>query len=363
MSANSAIEWTDATWNPVVGCDKVSPGCAHCYAKQLHDKRHKAHQAGKAVPAQYARPFEVVQLMPDRLDDPIGWRSPRRVFVNSVSDLFHDDVPFDFIDRVFATMGVAHWHTFQVLTKRPARMAEYFAETYQVPASPAGRVHGVDIPATPARIEDRWARINAACDDITIHRRRLPERCWTEDGNLVGRPAWPRRPFPNVWIGVSVENRKHGLPRVEDLRRTPAAVRFLSVEPLLENLGTLDLTGIHWVIVGGESGPGARPCRPAWVRSVVEQCRAAGVAAFVKQLGENIVDRNDQFGGWEPHHWPETLDSLKVEHDIHGFREDHQGADCRVRLLDRKGGDPAEWPADLRVREFPSTTPTTEATR
>lgn len=307
--SDTAIEWTDKTWNPVVGCTKVSAGCKNCYAKQLHDQRHKAHREGKRVPDQYAKPFEQVQLMPDRLTDPLSWRKPCRVFVNSVSDLFHEDVPDGFIDRVFAVMGVAHWHTFQVLTKRPERMPHYFAETFQEPATPAGFVCGLDIPATPARTEDRWSRINAACDDIPTG--AIKERCWAPDGDLIGRPAWPRKPFPNVWLGVSVENQAAADERVPHLLATPAAVRFLSCEPLL---GPVDLSKwlkcewyageekaantippstyhparlrprVDWVIVGCESGPRRRPMDEAWAASLVDQCRAADVACFVKQL-------------------------------------------------------------------------------
>lgn len=383
--ADTSIEWTDKTWNPVVGCTKVSPGCKNCYAKTLHDLRHKAKLAGKPMPAQYAHPFEVVQLMPDRLTDPLSWRKPQRVFVNSVSDLFHNDVPFDFIDRVFAVMVIAHWHTFQVLTKRPDRMAAYFAETYQVPARPAGFVCGIDVPATPARTEDRWARINFACDDIMINSRRIPERCWTEDGSLIGRPAWPRRPLPNVWLGVSVENQAAADERIPHLLRTPAAVRFISCEPLLGpvNLGpwlgpwTCDKHDgksgpgsycgsicrdyapygksrgpVDWVIVGGESGPDSRHCRTEWVRSIVEQCKAASVACFVKQLGANVTTRLPDFEDWPNH----ASGTGPVQFSGDGFGNYH------VRgLRDKKGGDIAEWPADLRVREFPAVT--TEETR
>jgi protein gp37 len=219
MSDGSAIEWTDATWNPVRGCVKVSPGCKHCYAQTFAER-------WRGIPDHpYGQGFDL-RLVPEKLEDPLRWRKSRRVFVNSMSDLFQDGVPVDFIARVFATMARAGWHTYQLLTKRAERMRE-----------------------------------------------------------VVNRLPSPLIDLPHVWLGVSVENRKHGLPRIDDLRHTRAAVRFLSVEPLLEDLGPFDLTGIHWVIVGGESGPGARPMQPEWVRSIRRQCREQRVPFFFKQWG------------------------------------------------------------------------------
>lgn len=219
MSDASSIEWTDATWNPVRGCRKVSAGCKHCYAETFAER-------WRGIPGHpYEQGFDL-RLVPEKLDEPLRWRRSRRVFVNSMSDLFQDEIPDDFILSVFETMRQAHWHSFQLLTKRAERMRA-----------------------------------------------------------IVSRLPAPLRMLPNVWLGVSVENRKHGLPRVDQLRRTPAAVRFLSVEPLIEELGRLDLEGLHWVIVGGESGPGARPMDPAWARSVRDQCLAARVPFFFKQWG------------------------------------------------------------------------------
>ncbi len=212
------IEWTDETWNPVTGCVKVSPGCKHCYAERFAERFRGT--AGHP----YSNGFDPT-LRPERLEQPLRWRSPRMVFVNSMSDLFGDFVPDDFIDSVFDVMRRTPQHTYQVLTKRAARMRW-------------------------------WAR-----------RSR-----WLEGAS-------------NIWLGVSVENREFGLPRVEALRRTRAAVRFLSIEPLLEALPTLDLSGIDWVIVGGESGPGARPLDPRWVRDIRDRCRGAGVPFFFKQWG------------------------------------------------------------------------------
>jgi protein gp37 len=219
MSDRTRIEWTDATWNPVRGCTKISPGCAHCYAATFAERF-------RGVPGHpYEQGFDL-RLVPEKLADPFLWPAPRRVFVNSMSDLFHADVPEEYVVRVGRVMQAANWHTYQVLTKRADRMAELL---------------------------------------------RGPLRFAAE--------------LPNVWWGVSVENRKHGLPRVDLLRSAPAAVRFLSVEPLLEDLGDIDLTGIDWVIAGGESGPGARKLEAAWVRSLRDRCAEAGTKFFFKQWG------------------------------------------------------------------------------
>lgn len=219
MSDHSRIEWTDATWNPVRGCTKISPGCAHCYAATFAERF-------RGVPDHpYEQGFDL-RLVREKLADPLRWRKPRRIFVNSMSDLFHEGVPDDYIRDVADLMAAADWHTFQVLTKRAERM------------------------------------------------RQLLE------GKLL-----PFVDLGHIWWGVSVENCKHGLPRIEHLRAAPAAMRFLSVEPLLEDLGPLNLAGIRWVIVGGESGPGARPMEKAWVRRIRDQCRSAKVPFFFKQWG------------------------------------------------------------------------------
>jgi protein gp37 len=318
MSDKSAIEWTDATWNPTRGCTKISPGCARCYAETFAERFRGV--AGNP----YERGFDP-RLVPEKLHEPLKWRKPRRIFVNSMSDLFHEDFPDEYIDQVFAVMGVAHWHTFQVLTKRADRMAAYFAETWQVPAQPAARAYDIDILERPAHVENRWDRINRACDDIPSE--VLGDHCWDGEDSLIGRPAWPRAPYPNVWLGVSVENQKYADARIPHLLKTPAAVRFLSCEPLI---GPVDLTQfltdepsftintlarfyrtpdgkasefnsdgdgktydrvvknplpLHWVIVGGESGHGARPMHPDWARSIRDQCQAAGVPMLFKQWG------------------------------------------------------------------------------
>ena len=220
MTTISRIEWTEQTWNPVVGCTKLSAGCKNCYAetmaKRLQAMRTRGYESG----------FEL-RVLPERLDDPLNRKKPTVYFVNSMSDLFHDRVPEDYIDRVFDVIARTPHHTYQILTKRASRLAKYFKT------------------------------------------RSAPR---------------------NAWLGVSVENRKHGVPRIDHLRKTPAHIRFLSVEPLLEDVGRLDLTDIHWVIVGGESGSKARPMKKEWADSVRRQCEAQRVAFFFKQWGGWGVD-------------------------------------------------------------------------
>lgn len=240
----SSIEWTDATWNPVRGCTKVSPGCKHCYAETFAER----FRGVSGHP--YEQGFDP-RFVPDQLDAPLRWRKPRRVFVNSMSDLFHEAFTNEQIAAVYGVMAACQRHTFQILTKRASRRAQWFA--WYEGSSGAG--------ASP------YAANLEACDRI---------------GHAIGQGTnvWP---LPNVWEGVSVEDRKYGIPRIDALRDTPAAVRFLSCEPLLEDLGALDLSGIDWVIAGAESGNGARPMNEDWVRSLRDQCAAAGVRFFYKQ--------------------------------------------------------------------------------
>lgn len=229
----------------------------------------------------------------ESLTDPLTWTKTRRIFVNSMSDLFHESLPFEFIDRVFASMGIAHRHTFQILTKRADRMAEYFDED----------------------MEDLWQRWGVAAGDLLDgdwiwnegkkHRHRIErfmavamQECLDDEPEFTTEERdRPLSPMGNVWLGVSVENEKQKA-RIEHLRNTPSAVRFLSIEPLLEDVGRLNLTGIHWVIVGGESGPNARPMHPDWARSIRDQCQAAGVPFHFKQFGEYLCDNiPDDFTG------------------------------------------------------------------
>lgn len=255
MSGNSSIEWTDATWNPVTGCTKVSPGCNNCYAERFAER-------WRGIPGHpFERGFDIV-LRPERLQDPLRWKKPRRVFVNSMSDLFHKDVPDEFIAQVFVTMAFASRHTFQVLTKRPERMRRLvrdFADGRQLG-------HALSLP-------------------VTIQGDRIVARA-----ELAGPPAVTHRvsrswPPTNVWLGTSVESADYAW-RADMLRETPAAVRFLSLEPLLGHIPAGVLRDIDWVIVGGESGPHARPMHPRWVHSIRDACIAHRIPFFFKQYGE-----------------------------------------------------------------------------
>jgi protein gp37 len=219
MAAESSIEWTDATWNPVRGCTKISPGCVHCYAETFAER----FRGVKGHP--YEQGFDL-RLVPEKLCEPLRWRKPKMIFVNSMSDLFHENVPEDYIVVVAKVMLAANWHTYQVLTKRSERLLQLLNSTLSFAAKES-----------------------------------------------------------HIWWGVSVENRKHGLARLRDLQAAEASTRFLSVEPLLEDLGSLDLTRIDWVIVGGESGPGARTMKTEWVTSIRDQCQKAEIAFFFKQWG------------------------------------------------------------------------------
>lgn len=267
------IEWTDRSdWNAVRGCSRVSPGCVNCYAEGIAGRfcgpGEPFEGFAKRVPTERGsvkRWTGKVALVEERVDLPLRWKKPAMIFANSMFDMFHEQLLWSDIDRLFDVMQRCPQHTFQVLTKRDAIMRDWAL----------GRVG---------------------------------------DGGVL--PS-------NVWLGVSVEDRAR-VGRIDNLRDTPAAVRFLSVEPLLEDLGQLDLTGIDWVIVGGESGPGARPFYVSWAYSIIAQCEAAGVACFVKQVGP----------------------SLRVRHD-------KTGNTYVQAMMDRKGGDPDEWPAELRVRQFP----------
>jgi protein gp37 len=260
-STSTAIEWTDATWNPVTGCSKVSEGCRNCYAAALAPRLAAMGKEGYTdLPWTKPNAPQNVFTHPARLDAPLRWSKPRRIFVNSMSDLFHELVPFDFVDRVFAVMALAPRHTFQVLTKRPERMAEYFD-----PENPPERELAI-VDAARALAADKGApRLGEGVAE------RLQDR-----GLIL--------PLPNAWLGTSVEDGRV-LGRVDHLRRSPAVVRFLSCEPLIGPLDGLDLEGVHWVIVGGESGPNHRPIEAEWVRGIRENTVEAGAAFFFKQWG------------------------------------------------------------------------------
>jgi len=288
MADHSAIEWTDATWNPTTGCTKISPECAHCYIERTPPFRTKGRKFVKGhIP---------LELHRERLATPHGWKNPRMVFVDSLSDLFHEDIPFEFIADVFTTMAQTTQHTYQVLTKRPERLLAFYRWNYQL-----GRPGGM----RPADAKRDW----------------------------LG--SWP-----NVWFGVSAGNKRMWRQRVPTLLQVPAAVHWVSIEPILEDLVdelfTICLVSgwdappyddkIDWVVVGGESGPGARPCHLAHVRRIVEACRRYQTPVFVKQLGAKPFGLCTPECGIGPH---------------------------GMTFRNRKGGDPSEWPEDLRVREFP----------
>lgn len=260
----TSIEWTDQTWNPVTGCDKVSPGCDNCYAEGI------AHRF--AGTPQFPNGFGVT-LRPERLSEPLHWRKPRRVFVNSMSDLFHADIPDEFIAKVFVTMARAPRHTFQILTKRPGRMRSLLAD-------------------------DPQKLLEALADE--------------EMAAALYDAPWP---LPNVWLGVSAEDQKWARVRIPVLLDTPAAVRFVSAEPLLGPLdlkmwlendpGKFVVPPLDWVIVGGESGRGSRPMHPGWVRTIRDQCTESGVAFLFKQWGEYVTPNQmteDAFRGWDIEH-------------------------------------------------------------
>lgn len=308
---DSKIQWTDAVWNPVRGCSHISAGCANCYAaRQAHrfdtcSERSPYHGLTKPLdPWGRVRWSGEVRFVPEMLDAPLRWRRPRRVFVNSMSDLFHESVTDEQIAAVFGVMAACPQHVFQVLTKRPERMARWF---------------------------EWFATMSPGLD------------------------GWP---LPNVWLGVSCEDQRAADERIPLLLQTPAAVRFVSCEPLLGpvNFARSGLAfgvplangsrwfgskpGIDWVIVGGESGPGARPCDVEWIRSIVRQCRAAGVPVFVKQLGSCPQDHGTGLD------WP---DGIRFRQGV--------GPGSAALLRHSKGGDPAEWPEDLRVRQWPEVRP------
>ena len=299
MSGKTAIEWTETVWNPVRGCTRVSEGCRHCYAE-----RHALRFSGPGQPYEglvhkvggEPRWTGQIRLVQEALTEPLRWRTPRRVFVNSMSDLFHDGVPDDFIWEVFAVMAACPQHTFQALTKRPARM--------QAMLSYAGAVHKLD----------------AACEGLAARQGWCHNDNWT----------WP---LPNVWLGVSVEDQNAAEQRIPLLLQTPAAIRWISAEPLLGPIdldsesvsdllhalgcgyeggwrncpeyleGRTDCAGLDWVVVGGESGPGARPMHPDWSRRLRDDCVAAGVPFFFKQWGEYCPAELDHSGGVFDGYW------------------------------------------------------------
>ena len=352
----TSIEWTDKSWNPVVGCRRVSPGCEKCYAERLSATRLKNLPAYKGLnDSRTWRWTGKVRTLPDRLNQPLHWRKPRKIFVCDMGDLFHEDVPDEFIDRVFAVMALASHHTFQVLTKRADRMLAYLAEPARIGSG--GLVWYAAEKARPSPPPRHWYHA---------------PRPWT----------WP---LPNVWLGVSVEDQERADERIPLLLQTPAAVRFISAEPLLEPAdlsswlrcegcgytgADIEIHGDHrlckgptnildWVIVGGESGPGARPCNIEWIRSIHRQCKEARVPVFIKQMGRFPYETRPAEG--RKPGVDRALAHLGKTHPQRAWFQDwtlvHKGGESGwyryPRLKSSKGGDMSEWPEDLRVREFP----------
>lgn len=323
MSDKTGIQWTDATWNPIRGCSRVSEGCRNCYAETVAARFSGPGQAYEGLARRTstgeARWTGKIMFVEKHLDDPLRWRTPKRIFVNSMSDLFHEGVTDEQLDMIFAVMAIARRHTFQILTKRPERMRDYLSSPGRAGAIAAETGRGVS--------GDRyWPFIRP--DELAA-----------------------RWPLPNVWLGVSVEDQDAADERIPLLLLTPAVIRFLSCEPLLgpialipESVGGYpesvrwadrgpDSPRIDWVIVGGESGPKARRFDMGWARDLVAQCYVADVACFVKQMGSNPVDP-----------WADTAALVNGrESVVPSFRDSH-------------GGNPSEWPIELRVRDFPAVT-------
>lgn len=420
MSGKTSIEWADRVWNPSVGCTRVSAGCDHCYAYELHDMRYAANlgcvkkfnlslagmtprdaletgwfreqhpelvgaKGGLSRAKQYDRPFSQVQIMRDRLDEPSRVRKPSRWFVDSMSDLFHEDVPDGFIARVWMQMAQNPQHQFLILTKRPERMRDWVTRWMDVKADQDDEMRW------RGREQARWIEENgitarpyvsslppmprgpeAVREVYTSGRARLfadmLDDMVAEEGGKVPAGAayptydwaegvrwWPVRPLDNVWLGTSVEDQAAADLRIPELVETPAAIRFLSCEPLL---GPLDLSewldpaeagaetdfgwesrvALHWLIVGGESGKGARQFDVAWARDLIRQGANGGAQVFVKQLGAQPVGLDRE------------CDVCKL--GVKAPRSQH-GLDCMGALKDKKGGTMSEWPEDLRVRAWP----------
>ena len=321
------IQWTDETWNPLRGCSRVSKGCVNCYAEKVAKRFCGPGQPYEglvrldAIGAPRAVWNGTIRQVPEKLDQPLRWTKPRMVFVNSMSDLFHEAVPFEYIAAIFGVMAASPQHTFQVLTKRPARAAKFFAWAASLPTASGNEWR--DGAPVVGYLGEHASRLTKGRCNVWLHGELAP---------------WP---LPNVWLGVSVEDQATADERIPALLRLPAAVRWVSYEPALGPVsftrvvrnfrdGTRSTTidtlrpdfgnALDWIVVGGESGPGARPFDIAWARQTIEQCARAGVPVFMKQLGSNAK----------------------------------AGQAGRYPTADTKGGDMSEWPAELRVRQYPS---------
>lgn len=309
MSERTKIEWTNTTWNVICGCTKVSEGCRNCFAQELHNRRRKAYLAGKKMPLQYAEPFSKIQIFEERLTQPLKWKKSRMIFADSVSDLFHAEVPDELLDRMFAVMTLTPQHTYQVLTKRPDRMLAYFRGLEQ---RDVAHVFG---KATFHVTADEEA-------EYYVHDRLAAE--------------WP---LPNVWLGVSMEDQQTADMRIPLLLETPSAVRFLSCEPLLGTIDLLEYYGderephgqyfdhVDWVIVGAETGTQARPVHPDWICNLRDQCVANQIPFFFKGWGEFAPwdgDEND------PEYWVTPSGHAGLFHTSHS-------AESGLVYMDRVG--------------------------
>jgi protein gp37 len=349
--AYTTIEWTDMTWNPVRGCSLVSAGCKNCYAmKQAHrfSGKGRPYEGLTELGPHGPRWTGKITLVPELLAEPLRWKKPRRVFVNSMSDLFHEDVPEAFLIAVFAVMMACPLHTFQILTKRPKRMCEYLLGLKILGGlGPYIRSIRVDGDRSIANFFNAIARMEMIRGKI----RRASDDPWMTVFNAAAC-TMSNSPLPNVHLGVSVEDQQTADERIPILLKTPAAVRWISAEPLL---GPVDLTKwtspcacdprvcsgpvcLDCVVIGGESTHGARPCEISWIRWLVQECQAAHVPIFVKQLGAV------PYVGRELTGWPSDTLFNDAPNGLPGYI---------AKLKDKKGGDPSEWPEDLRVREWP----------
>lgn len=349
MGDKTGISWTDATWNPLRGCSKVSAGCKNCYAETM-----AARFSGPGMPYEGTirdgRWNGSIRLVPEKLSDPLRWKRPRRIFVSSVSDMFHDGVPFEYVAAVFGVMAACPQHTFQVLTKRPARAVEFFAWCAEKVALDANDESFYTV------VMQQTARLLPESESQRWENRIYEGGFANRDD--IGDEEWP---LPNVHLGVSVEDQATADERIPILLQCPAAVRWVSYEPALAAVDFTRITvvksdvqfqpGVYlnaltghvagpddvidradWIVVGGESGPNARPFDVAWARSTVAQCKAAGVACFVKQMGANVELS------------PDEMERMTG----------HRTMTHRWKLNDKAGADPSEWPEDLRVQEFPA---------
>ena len=331
MGDDTKIEWTDATWNPVRGCTRVSSGCENCYAERVAARFSRPgepyHGLARFNSKREPRWTGTVRMVPEHLGDPLRWKRPRRVFVNSMSDMFHEALTNEQIAAVFGVMAAAPQHQFQVLTKRAERMREWF--------------EWVSREGVP------WGECVLQASKMATSEVEIP----MGRGNTVN--AWP---LPNVWLGVSCEDQQRADERIPLLLQCPAEIRWVSAEPLLGPIDFQDQRGwlepfqdidpalrrtprLNWIVVGGESGPGARPSNVDWIRGVVRQCGEASVPVFVKQLGAYVTC--DTLGHEVDGKWPK-LNAEAIDDNP-----------PRIKLRDRKGGDPSEWSPDLRVRQWP----------